>query len=240
MFQRIFHIKNDHTFPKIYKLNELNYNDIKTEKPIAQIPKKPERKTTRFHELTRGLSPKRKSTKILLNEAQLRKNRKSFINMKKIMENNDKNENEIILKQNEEKKLEKTSLNIDITDENQLNIEKNQRLIDENQLNIDKNLEKNRFIKFRKILINSNNIRNDTIHDYGLKYSKALQNKDNINFSFVSKIANLNEKTFQKNEGGIKLEYNTALKMIQTPIINEIKKIEDNKEDFARIHVFFQ
>ena len=217
-------MKSNTKFKKIYRVSDLNYNDIKPQKLMTQSPKKSIQKIIRFHELTRGLSPKRKSTKLLLHEVNLRKARKSTM-FQKVINKAVVNNNNIL------KEFPKFSR---IMETSQRNEE-----IEESRMSVDKNIEKNKLIKFRKILINSKNTRNNSIFDYGLHFTKAIKNKDDINFSSVSHIANLNEMTIKKEEKNetIHLEYSKALKLIQMPIINDLGKIDDFKEAFARIHV---
>lgn len=232
---KILGVQNPRNFPKIYRMSDLNYNDIKTEK-LEQIEKKP-RKTTNFHELTRALSPKRKSTKILLLDAQARRNRQSIFNRK-----HTKVDFEL-------KKPPQIIKNLTPNKKDSMNTEKNsedsQHFFSPLPLSPEKThervSEKNRFMKLRKILINAKNTRNDSFMDAGLHYAKVLQNKDNINFSSVSNIANLNLlENFPKEDKkeDLQKEWNRAIKLIETPILNEAEKIEDFKEAFARIHVF--
>lgn len=199
-------------------MSDLKYSDIKQEKPLV-ISENKVQKMTRFHELTRALSPKRKSTKLLLIEA-----RKSVIKLR------ERNAN---LKQTQnifEKTSEESVLNISKT------IRKN--FDEKNTLSkrSDNELEnKMKFMKYRKVLINSQNKKSDNMADCGVLLAKELRSQD-VNFSSVSKIANMKEESEQNKE---KNEFFNVQKIIDTPIVNEIHKIEDMKESFARIHVHF-
>lgn len=214
-------------------MSDLNYNDIKTQK-LEQKEQKP-RKTTNFHELTRGLSPKRKSTKILLLDVQARRNRQSIFNRKRTKV-------DFELKKAPEP-MAKPNLNQKDSMNTEKNSEDSQHFFTPQspEKALERPSEKNRFMKLRKILINAKNTRNDSFMDAGLHYAKVLQNKENINFSSVSNIATLNLlENFSKGEkkDDLQKEWNKAIKLIETPIINEVEKIEDFKETFARIHVF--
>ena len=218
-------------------MSDLNYNDIKPEKPLPTMSEKKVRKTTRFHEITRALSPKRKSTKLLLNSVSRRsispKLRKTTF-LKQMQNNPSINEK---MSEDSQQNIEKNIKNIHHLENMRDKMEETRPFLEKKE---DKNLEQMKFLKFRKILINSKNTRTDSIMGCGLMMSKALKNKE-INFSSVSKVANLNEKIFEKkekNEFTIK-ESNQVLRYMQMPIINEVTKIEDFKEAFARIHVIF-
>ena len=229
--------KNAMTFRKLYKMSDLNYNDIKPEKPLPTMSEKKVRKTTRFHEITRALSPKRKSTKLLLNSVSRRsispKLRKTTF-LKQMQNNPSINEK---MSEDSQQNIEKNIKNIHQLENMRDKMEETRPFLEKKE---DKNLEQMKFLKFRKILINSKNTRTDSIMGCGLMMSKALKNKE-INFSSVSKMATINGKTLEKKEKNdftIK-ESNQVLKYMQMPIINEVTKIEDFKEAFVRIHVIF-
>lgn len=218
-------------------MSDLNYNDIKPEKPLPTMTEKKVRKTTRFHEIT-ALSPKRKSTKLLLNSVSRRsispKLRKTTF-LKQLENNPSINEK---MSEDSQQNIEKNMKHIHNLENMRDKMEEKRPFLSEKKE--DKNLEQIKFLKFRKILINSKNTRSDSIMGCGLMMAKALKNKE-INFSSVSKMANLNEKTLEKkekNDFNIK-ESSQVLKYMQMPIINEVTKIEDFKEAFARIHVIF-
>jgi len=214
---------------KIYKISDLNYNDIKPEKPLPQVPEKKIRKMTRFHELTRALSPKRKSTKLLLARKSLvtKSSKNSHLRKTTIMK-------EI---QNH------SSINKKVSEDSQQNIEKfhEEKRSFNNEKKEDKNIDKIKFLKYRKILINSKKTRADSFVDSGLLLAKALKSKDS-DFSTVSKIANMKAKSIEKKEKNenFMLESNSVLKYIEMPIINEVVKIEDFKEAYARVYVINQ
>lgn len=212
-------------------MSDLNYNDIKTEKMSYNNQKSVEkpRKTTKFHELTRGLSPKRKSTKMLLLDVESRKRKQSIYSKKPKVDFDKERKQKLLMKGT----FSKDSNHLD------KNMEDSQIFPPSPDRAIDKISDRNRFLKLRKILINAKNTRNDSVHDLGLQYAKAFKNKENMNFSFVSNtfkaLGGFGKK--EKNGEENQKEVSRAMKMIDAPIINESLKFDDYKESYARIHV---